>query len=1019
MSDLKDTTIEEIVARRKRTRAPLHTLMPQRVTQILLVSSLYDSFTFEEEGGLSEMLFAEYLQLNLRYAPRIERVSTGAEALQRLATEHFDLAISMMRIGDMDIREFSAQVNKIDDELPVILLAYNTRELDLLEEGELPHVDRTFVWQGDHRLFVAIIKYVEDRLNVDHDVRAVGVQTIILVEDSARFYSSYLPMLYSELVKQTQSLMCDGVNTMQKLIRMRARPKILLATTFEEGMKFYTRYRDQVLGVVADAAFPRHGVRDEQAGLDFALAVKADNPECPVLMQSSDEENRSFAHSIGVGFINKRSPALLADVRQFMKDHLGFGEFVFRWRDGSRVTSAADLESLAEAIVWVPEESLLYHASRNHFSTWLMARTEFDLAHALRPRRAEEFASVAEVRKLLHDSLIEHREDTLAGVVAEFNSGAVRSANMFVRIGQGSLGGKGRGLAFMNALFNAYRIKKRVPGVRIFVPPTAILSTGVFEDFMEHEGLSSFVLEEEHPDEEITQAFLAADFPEQEREILRAFLNDVKYPLAVRSSSQLEDASFQPFAGVYNTFMLPNNNPDLEVRLEELVRAIKLVYASTYYLDARSYIESTPNRLEEEKMAVVIQQLVGRRFGTYHYPAIAGTARSRDFYPVEGTESADGVAMVALGLGNMIMDGGRGVRFSPKHPNRLHQFSSVDDYLKNSQREFHALSLDSPPSFSGCQAGVPDPYSNLASLGLDVAEEHGTLHAVGSIYSRENHAIYDGISRAGPRLVTMAGVLKSGVFPLAETLAFLLKVGEQGFGNPVEMEFAVTLKEGEDEPHEFGFLQIRPLGAGSVLTDIQVDGVELADAVCVSRRALGNGLIEGVTDLVYVRPERFKRSRTLHIAREIGTINRKIRADGRHYVLIGQGRWGSADKWLGIPVTWSQISAASCIVESDLPDIRVEPSQGTHFFQNITSLGIGYFTVNFGEDGGMIDYGWLDDQPAVAETEFVRHLRFADPLEIIMDGRQGLGVILKTGCKIVRKLGADHAEFTCSAHDKQ
>jgi len=1018
MSDLKDPILEEIVARRKRKRAPLHTLMPRRVTQILLVSSLYDSFTFEEEGGLSELLFAEYLQLNLRYAPRIERVSTGAEALEKLGTEHFDLVISMMRVGDMDIREFSAQVRDIDDQLPVILLAYNTRELDLLENSQLPHVDRTFVWQGDHRLFVAIIKNVEDRLNVEHDTRAAGIQTIILVEDSARFYSSYLPMLYSELVKQTQTLMTDGVNTVQKLIRMRARPKILLATTYEEGIELYSRFRDHVLGVVTDAAFPRDGERDEQAGLDLALAVKDDNPECPVLMQSSDEKNRSFAHSIDAGFINKRSPSLLADVRSFMRNHLGFGDFVFRWPDGTRVTAAGDLESLAEAIVWVPEESLFYHAERNHFSTWLMARTEFDLAHALRPRKADEFKKTADLRNLLHDSLSEHREDSLAGVVAEFKPGAVRTPNMFVRIGHGSLGGKGRGLAFMNALFSTYRIKKRIPSVRIAVPPTAILSTGVFEEFMDDGGLAQFVLEEEHSDEEIAQAFLKTDFNPQRRDELRAFLADVTYPLAVRSSSQLEDASFQPFAGVYNTFMLPNNNADPEVRLDELVRAIKLVYASTYYSDARSYIESTPNRLEEERMAVVIQQLVGRSHGDCHYPNFAGNARSRDFYPVEGILSEDGVAMVALGLGNMVMDGGRCVRFSPGQPNRLYQFSSVDDYLRNSQREFHALALDSPPS-SKQSSEVPDPYRNLRALGLDVAENHGTLHAVGSVYSPENHAIYDGISRAGPRLVTLAGVLKADVFPLATTLAFLLNVGEAGFGSPVEMEFAVKLSKKEGEPHEFGFLQIRPLGAGSVLTDIEIEEADLAHAACVSRKALGNGLIEDVTDLVYLRPDRFQRNRTLQIATEIGNINRLIRSDGRHYALIGQGRWGSADKWLGVPVKWSQISAARCIVETDMQDIRVEPSQGTHFFQNITSLGIGYLTVNFDDDRGMVDYDWLDQQPAVMETDYVRHLRFPAPLEIIIDGRKGLGVIMKAGCKVVRKMGVEHAEFDCPSNDAQ
>jgi hypothetical protein len=1004
----RDPSLEAIVEPRQHKTTPLHSLMARRVTNILLVSSLYDSFTFEDEGGLSELLFAEYLELNLRYAPRIVRVSTGDEALGRLRTDRFDLVISMRRVGDMDISAFSSRAHQIVPGLPVLLLAYNTRELELLESAPLPHVDRTFVWQGDHRLFVAMIKYVEDRLNVEHDAKVAGVQAIILVEDSARFYSAYLPLLYSELVRQTQLLMSDSVNTMQRLIRMRARPKLLLATTFEDGLALYRKYREHVLGVIVDVAFPRNGVRDYQAGIDFARMVKEEDPERPVLLQSSDASNREHAHRIHAGFIHKHSPSLLAEVRDYMRTHLGFGPFIFRLPGGTEVTRAEDLESLASALLWIPEDSLLYHARHNHFSTWLMARTEFDLAYALRARKTSDFRGAEDIRRHLHDALMERQEESLAGVVAEFPVGAFRGGAMFVRIGTGSLGGKGRGLAFMNALFTAYKIKRRIPGVRIQVPPTAILATSVFDEFMEAAGLLSQVLEEQHTDDEITQAFLDAPFPDEVRSQLRRFLQKVHYPLAVRSSSLLEDASFQPFAGVYRTYMIPNNAEDLEARLEELLCAIRLVYASTYYADARSYLESTPNRLEEEKMAVVVQQLVGRRYGDYHYPNVAGTARSRDFYPVPGIAPEDGVAVVALGLGNTVMDGGKALRFSPAHPHKLYQFANVEDYLRHSQRDFSALDLSRPGPCP--EAGQKVACSNLAELGLDVAEEHETLHAVGSVYHHENHAIYDGISRPGPRLVTMSGILKSEVFPLAKTLQFLLKVGEAGFSAPVEMEFAVKLRARAKEPHEFGFLQIRPLGSTDDIREVDIEVIEEAQAIVVSRRALGNGIIEGVCDLVYVRPDTFDRAKSTQVAQEIGQINRTLRQDGRHCVLIGQGRWGSSDPWLGIPVGWSQISMARCMVETDLKDIRVEPSQGTHFFQNITSLGIGYFTVNFGQEGGILDYQWLDSQPARSETHYVRHLHFQTPLEIVLDGRKGVGVVMKPGSRVVRRGEASHGE---------
>jgi DNA-binding NarL/FixJ family response regulator len=997
---VKARSLESLVGRRGRRAVSFSVLMPRRVRNILLVASPYDSFTFEEDGSLSESLFSEYLELNLRYAPRIEKAATAEEAIEKLREGGFDLVISLLRVGEMDVVEFGRAAKGVVSDLPVILLAYDTRELGLLQaKGDLGGIDRIFVWQGDVRLFLAIIKYVEDRMNAWHDAQAAGVKTIILIEDSVRFYSAYLPLLYTEIVGQTHALIAEGINRMQQLMRMRARPKILLATSYEEGLAFYKRYREHVLGVIVDARFPQGGEVDPAAGIEFARMVKRDDPDMPVCMQSTEPENEAVAHAIGATFINKRSPTLLREVREFMRSYLGFGDFVFRRPDGTVVTRAGDIRSLVKALEAIPDESLLHHATRNDFSTWLMARTEFDLAKALRPRRAEEFSTTTELREYLLSALRLHRAESRAGLVAEFSNETFDAESHFVRIGSGSLGGKGRGLAFMNSLLNAYKIDRSTPGVRIFIPSTVVLATGIFDRFMEKSGLTGLALGE-NEDEEIRTGFLAARLPDETRAALHTLVSHVGIPLAVRSSSLLEDSSFQPFAGVYQTYMVPNNHEDLDVRLEELCRAVRLVYASTYYADSRSYIASTPNRLEEEKMAVVIQQMVGRRHGNYLYPDLAGVARSYDYYPMEGISPEDGVVSVALGLGRTVVEGGRCVRFSPAEPRRLFQFSSTQGYLESAQREFFALDLSKPGP--GAAGGVM-PESNLAVLDLEAAAAHGTLAPVGSVYSPENDAVYEGASRPGVKLVTMAGVLSGYDFRLPEVLAFLLKVGTAGFSCHVEMEFAVNLRPPDEGPHEFGFLQIRPLVFGSTGTDMEIGDVDRAGAICVSAKALGHGRLEDIRDLVYVRSDTFDRGKTVQIAGEIGTLNSGLVKAGRPYVLIGFGRWGSADRWLGVPVTWSQISGVRCMVEADMQDISVAPSQGTHFFQNITSFGIGYFTVNVRDGSGLLDQEWLDAQPVENETEHVRHLSFPDALEIVVDSRSAVGVIMKPGHVVAAK----------------
>lgn len=826
-----------------------------------------------------------------------------------------------------------------------------------------------------------------------HDSEIAGVRCILLVEDSVRFYSSYLPLLYTELMQQTQALMNDAVNHMQRLIRMRARPKILHARSYEEAKALFLRYASHMLGVILDVRFERRGVEDPGAGFAMAAEIRRWNPECPILFQSSEEENREEAGRVGTAYIDKGSTTLLAEVRQFMRSHLGFGEFVFLGPDGTEEARADDLGSLYRAVRTISEPCLLRHAARNDFSTWLMARTEFDLALALRPQRVEDFGSTEKLREHLLTSIRIWRDRARAGQVEKFSPDTFDRDTELSRIGSGSLGGKGRGLAFLNALLKNYRIEPRFPGVRIRVPHCVVLATDAFDRFMDGNGLRAEVLalsEDAEPverDRRLAARFLDAELPPDVVELLGAYTEKVDYPIAVRSSSLLEDSPAQPYAGIYRTYMLPNDAPDPADRLERLSDAVKLVYASLYLSDSVSYTGPTANRLEEEKMAVVIQRLVGERHGDAFYPGIAGAARSYNFYPLEGMREEDGIASVALGLGATVMTGGKCVRFSPASPRKLYQFSSTEEFLRNSQSEFLALDLSrSHPLSPDDSAGDPA----LVKLDLERAQADGTLPPVGSVFSPDNDAIVDGTYRPGAKLVTMAGVLKGDGFPLAPVLSFLLEVGRAAFSCDVEIEFAVTLRPGGTD-HEFGLLQIRPMGTG-VTDDPDPGRRDDSDALCVCHGVLGAGRLRDVADIIYVSSAGFERRASTEVAGQIELVNRSLRREGRHALLIGPGRWGSADSWLGIPVKWAQISTARCIVETPLADMDVTPSQGTHFFQNITSLGIGYFTVvRGGRD--RLDTDWLERAVAVSETPFVKHIRLDRPLEILIDRKAARGVI--------------------------
>ncbi|SYZ71868.1 conserved hypothetical protein [Candidatus Zixiibacteriota bacterium] len=988
-----DRLLSEIIGASIQPEVPYDALMPRRVSNLLLVSSLYDHYTIIEDGRLSEMLFTEYLDFDLRFTPSIERVSTADEALERLRTERFDLVISMMRVGEMNVEEFGEAVHTIAPEIPVILLACSARELSILPRPEnLKNIDTVFMWLGDVRLFLAIIKYIEDRMNAAHDAETAGIRSIVLVEDSIQFYSSYLPMLYTEILNQSHALTAESANRGQKIMRMRARPKVLLARTYEEGLRICERYRDNLLGVIVDAAFPREGKVDPAAGFQLARKLREKTPALPILMQS-DDRNADQAAEVNLEFIDKNSPMLLANLRNFMQQHLGFGDFVFQKPDGQVISRVPDLRTLDWAIQAVPDENLLYNISRYDFSTWLMARTEFELAEAIRNLIRTADSDPANLRQDLLKVLRAFRQKSISGIVSEFSSHMFESGSGFVRIGKGSLGGKGRGLAFINSIINLYRLEHRFPNVRIFVPPTAVLATGVFDRFMESSGLLSYALKETD-DEKITRAFLNAEFPPDILENLWDYLHLIRYPLAIRSSSLLEDASYQPFAGIYKTFMIPNNNDDPEVRLEELCNAIKMVYASTYHADPKAYMESLPNRLEEEKMAVIVQQIAGRKHDTYLYPNFAGVGRSINFYPMPGIRPEDGVVSVTLGMGKAVVDGGRCIRFCPAAPTKPIQSFSPDDYLDNSPKEFLALDLvHAGPKSRGAEIDSID----LVTLDIETAAKHGTLYSVGSVYSRENDAIYDGISRPGIKLVSMAGILKGNIFPLAEITSFLLKVGTAASSCPVEIEFAVNLSEGSGKPHEFAFLQIRPLVLGSEIQEIEIDNIDLKEAVCVSNMALGNGFIRDIRDVVYVKKDKFERNMTVKMAEEMGQLNADLKQRKRPYLLIGPGRWGSSDPWLGIPVKWAQISGVRCIVETGFEDMHVDPSQGSHFFQNITSFGIGYLTINPKlRSGDFINLDDFDGLGAASETDHLRHVALPGPLKIALNGRKNFGVILKS-----------------------
>ena len=965
-------------------------LMPFRVQDILLVSSLYDSFILREDGRLNELLIGESLELNLQQIPGITQVSTGKEALARYQPR-FNLIVTNLEVGDMDAAQLAHEVKESGLDIPVVVLAYDYRKIkDFIARNPVTDIDRIFLWQGNARILIAIIKYIEDKRNAPHDTEAMGVPVVLVVEDNIRYYSSFLPMIYTELITQSRRVIREGMNVAHKLVRMRARPRILLCSNYEDAAQQVTRYREYLFGVVSDVEFPRQGELSPEAGFELARMVRSMVPDVPIVLQSSRAEFMARALSEDSSFLRKRSPTFLGDLRQVLIEQFAFGDFVFRLPDRTEVARASDLNAFEALLHQVPAESIAYHSQRNHFSHWLMARTEFALAQKLRPRKVSDFASHEDLRCDLIDSIAQYRHEQSQILIGDFNPATFKAAEgSFLRIGGGSLGGKARGLAFLRNLLHKNRLGQCFDGVRIAVPPSVVVATDVFDQFLSENDLLEFAIHS-CDDADIEQRFQEASLPASLRENLLAFLAEVRYPLAVRSSSLLEDSQYLPFTAVYETFMLTNQDDDLLLRLQQLLEAIKRIYASTFSRHAKAYVRATPYRLEEEKMAVILQQVVGTTHATRFYPDFSGVLRSRNFYPASPLGFEDGIAAVALGLGREVVGGGKCLRFCPRYPRHLMQFSSVEDILANSQSEFWALNLDHVERERDSSIGLREVH-----FGLDAAEVDGTLNLLGSTYSVDDHAVYDGLSRPGVRVVSFATILKYGVFPLAAVLDQLMSIGEDALGRPVEIEFAVQLPRHPEETANFGFLQIRPLVLSHEGEELRIESVDPARLVCHSSKVLGNGRIEDLRDVVVVDSDLFDRSRSQEAAQGITYFNGKLGENSTPYLLIGVGRWGSSDPWLGIPVTWDQISGARVIVEAGLRDLRVTPSQGSHFFQNLTAFQVGYFTVNPDAGEGFVDWHWLRSQPVVAVEGCVRHLHFEAPLAVVMNGKTSQGMIFK------------------------
>ncbi len=966
-------------------------LMQRRIHKVLLICSNYDNYMLEEDGRIDEQIFNEYVSLNLRYPPIFVQADSQEEALKILDTEKIDLVIEMFNLRGVNMFDLAKQIKEKYHGIPVVALTYFSRETSLvIEKADMSAIDYVFSWLGDASLLLAIIKLLEDRLNAEYDVEVVGVQTIILVEDSIRYISSYLPNLYKIILKQSRDFQQEALNPHQKTLRMRGRPKILLATNFEEALSLYKKYKHNVLGVISDIRYERNGELDPKAGIELCRIIQEDDKNMPLLLQSSNIEMKDLADKMGLGFINKYSKSLSIELRNFIIQNLAFGPFVFRdHKTKEAIGVATDLQNFQQKLLTLPVESLVYHAERDHFSKWLNARALFPVAQMFKYIQKEDFDSIEEMRRFIYVAISSFRLGKGRGVIAKFDRTTFDEYQIFSRIGDGSIGGKARGLAFINSIIKRYSLFNKFDDVLITIPRTVVLSTDVFDEFMERNNLYEIGLSDQ-PDAKILEKFVESELPGWVYQDLYAYLSvSSQYPIAVRSSSKLEDSHYQPFAGIYSTYMIPRIS-DNRLMVKMISDAIKEVYASVYYKSSKAYMTATANVIDEEKMGIVLQEVCGNIHGDIYYPTLSGVARSINFYPIGSEKAEDGIVNIAMGLGKLIVEGGRSLRFSPKHPKKILQLSSPETSLRETQKEFYALDLNIDSFVPSVDDGV-----NILKKRISEAESNSTLKVAASTYDLQSNIIRPGITHPGKRVITFDNVLKHNIFPLASILKELLDLGQREMGNPIEIEFAANLETKKGIPMIFNFLQIRPIVDNDQSQIIDIESVKEKQTIITSCSALGNGLVKGIKDIIYVKPESFKPANNEKIVEILENLNSTFINDCKYYVLVGPGRWGSTDKWLGIPIKWPQISQARIIVESGLPKYRIDPSQGTHFFQNITSFRIGYFTINPFINDGSYDVEYLNSLEPVYQDDFIRHIRFDCPLKIMIDGRIHKGVILK------------------------
>lgn len=965
-------------------------LMPFRVKQVLLVSSPYDYFILEEDGRLSHLLNTVYKQRDLGYIPTIYLATSYQEAEELAASSPFDLVILVLRAFDKEALRFAEHMKRLHQGMPVVALAFNGPEVfSLIKAQRKDAFDEIFLWQGDGRLIVGIVQLIEDKFNAEHDVSLAGIPNLLLVEDSPDFYSSYLNLLYEMLWELTASLLEEKLPFEEKVIRQRGRPRLHLATTFEEALSIYKKLKGHFLGVISDASFPQNGQESPTAGYELIKYIRSQEPHLPIILQSSENSVTGWAKELDADLILKNSPSLVFNLRPILFEKFGFGDLVLRGNNEKEIARIPSLQSLIYVIDTLPPESIYSCYKRGCLRRWLLVRTEFQLASALEGSEFQGLKNPKDFRQKLSSLLNEDRVKRQVGKVAPYSRRFSVDQWHFCRMGGGSLGGKARGLVFFDKVLSLNLERAQFPGVKIEIPRTLVLGTDIFDEFLETNKLTLMAYEEKS-DIRIANAFINASLSPTVLGDLRNFIREVRTPLAIRSSSLLEDALYHPFAGIYLTKMIPNSFLDLDARFLSLVNAIKLVYASTFFRNAKSYLEATNNKIQEEKMAVIVQEVVGQRRDKRFYPDISGVAKSYNYYPFGGAKPEDGVANIALGLGKTVVEGEASFTFIPKYPRIPQSFNNIEELIAQSQRHFYCINMQPLATKAYTEE---DQY--LLKLSLEEAEKDGVLKYLVSTYSQDEDRLYDGLLKTGARALTFAHILKNNLFPLSQILVFLLDLAREAMGTAVEIEFACSLNPDGVLPAYFGFLQLRPMVGRGEFVEIDLQSIPPEKVFCFSQKVLGNGIIDNVKDVIVVKQDNYDQAKSARIAQEVGTLNEHLRREGRPYILIGPGRWGSADPWLGIPVRWEQISGVKAIVETPLKNLDVEPSQGSHFFHNLSALRIGYFTVSKKPEESFLDYDFLDNCPTFTETEHLKLLRFEYPFTVKIDGRKCQGVILK------------------------